>query len=137
MEPRVTVTGNAGASVTHRVTPTTNTHIAEFTLASTRRIMRDGQWTDAPTTWLHVRCFGKLADNAASSVSKGDPLVVTGRIEFDSWKTADGETRTKMWLIADAMGHDLSRGVASFRRLAKVDDGGSVQEPATVSRLAS
>lgn len=118
MEPRITVTGNVGASVNLRVTPRGRS-IGEFTIASNRRVLNEGQWSDAGTTWLNVRCLGNLAVNVVESISKGDPVVVTGRLEDDTWHPSENETRTKTWVIADSVGHDLSRGVATFRRTSR------------------
>ena len=118
MEPRVTVAGNAGITVNHRITQS-GVHVAEFTVASTRRIHKDGQWQDGATTWLNVKCLGRLAENVVASIAKGDPVIVHGRLEVDTWKPAEGETRTKTWLVADVVGHDLSRGTAAFRRPAR------------------
>lgn len=115
MEPRITVTGNTGVDVAHRVSPG-GVHVCEFTVASTRRAWRDGQWHDGDTTWLNVKCFNRLAENVAACLSKGDPVIVTGRMENSTWRTPEGDPRSKLWLIAESVGHDLSRGVATFSR---------------------
>ncbi len=126
MEPRITVTGNVGASVNVRVTPRGKT-IAEFTMAHTRRVLTDGQWADGPTTWVNVKCLGTLAANVASSLKKGDAVVVTGRMEDDVWHPHENETRTKTWVIADSVGHDLTRGVTKFERTSRSTGGGAAE----------
>ena len=115
MDPRTTITGNAGGDAVFRVTPN-GTQIAEFGLAHTRRILKDGLWQDGDTTWYNVKSFGRLADNVAASIRKGDGVVATGRLEIDTWTGADGGTRTKTSLVADAVGHDLSRGTTTLNR---------------------
>ncbi|HPZ49473.1 MAG TPA: single-stranded DNA-binding protein, partial [Propionibacteriaceae bacterium] len=82
MDPRTTITGNAGGDAVFRVTPN-GTQIAEFGLAHTRRILKDGLWQDGDTTWYNVKSFGRLADNVAASIRKGDGVVATGRLEID------------------------------------------------------
>ena len=64
MDPRTTITGNAGGDAVFRVTPN-GTQIAEFGLAHTRRILKDGLWQDGDTTWAcdgHVEGRIALAD---------------------------------------------------------------------------
>ncbi|GLX37204.1 hypothetical protein Sros01_32770 [Streptomyces roseochromogenus] len=63
-----------------------------------------------------------LALNLASSVSVGEPLVVHGRLRVRE-DPPDGDG--VRWFSADidavAVGHDLNRGTAAFRRVVKTD----------------
>jgi single-strand DNA-binding protein len=83
-----------------------------------RRLDRDtGLWIDEPSSFANVKCFRRLAENAQLSLRKGDPVVVRGSLRIREYEAKDGSKRTAVDVIASSIGHDLSRGVASFRRL--------------------
>jgi single-strand DNA-binding protein len=73
-------------------------------------------WVDQPTCFVWVKCWRKVADNANFSLSKGDPVVVSGTLTVSEYLAKDGTRRTSVDITATAIGHDLSRGVTSFRR---------------------
>jgi len=74
-------------------------------------------WRDLPTTWLSVKAFRHLAQNAAESLAVGDPVVVIGRLRTETWATKDGEARESTVIEASLVAHDLSRGVTRFRKV--------------------
>ena len=83
-----------------------------------RRIDRaTGEWTDEPTCFVSVKCFGKTAENGRFSLDKGDPVLVTGTLRMHDYEAKDGSRRTNVDITAVSIGHDLSRGVTAFRRL--------------------
>lgn len=102
-------------------------YVASFRVASTpRRYDREqGKWTDAQTLFVTVTCWRALAENAAQSLSKGQPVVVFGRYVQREWEQ-DEAIKTAYELEAIAVGHDLTRGVTRFEKtfrpaLAMVD----------------
>lgn len=113
MEAIMTITGNVGSDVEHRVV-TDQATVATFRMACTPRVLRAGEWTDAPTTWLTVQCWRTLADNVSNALHKGEPVIVTGRLRTQSWTTEDGELRERSILEATSVGHDLTRGISNF-----------------------
>jgi single-strand DNA-binding protein len=76
-----------------------------------------GEWVDADTSFLSVQCYRKLAENAATCLRKGDPVVVRGRVTIRDFEDKAGRQRTRVEVDAASLGHDLSRGVAQFQRL--------------------
>ena len=74
-------------------------------------------WRDLPTTWMSVKAFRQLAQNAADSLSVGDPVVVIGRLRTETWTSKDGELRESTVLDATLVAHDLTRGVTRFRKI--------------------
>lgn len=121
MEATVTLTGNVGTDITHRATENYGSH-ASFRLGVTPRIRRDGDWTDAPTTWLRVSCWRALADHARASLAKGDPVIVAGRMRTERWTDDNGADREQLVVEASLIGHDLNRGTAHFTRAARAAD---------------
>jgi single-strand DNA-binding protein len=112
MEAYVHMTGYVGGDVEYRnnTLPT-----ASFRLACTPRIRRGGDWSDGETTWLTITCFRSLAEHAASSVRKGDPVIVIGRLRTQVW-VKDAVQQERTVLEALTIGHDLSRGTSAFNR---------------------
>lgn len=119
MEMTVTMTGNVGSEVEHRVTRT-GVATASFRMACTPRVYREGEWRDQPTTWIGVECFRALADNVTSSLGKGEPVIVQGRLRTRSWTDATGVLHERLVIEATSLGHDLSRGTSAFRRVNRV-----------------
>ncbi|ANW20164.1 single-stranded DNA-binding protein [Streptomyces clavuligerus] len=134
-DPTVTLVGNAATQVEYRETATGG--MARFRLAVTpRRWDRVREtWVDGRTSFYTVLAWRGLARNLAGSVAVGEPLLVHGRLrvrEGDAEGYRDtrgddggGEDRsavrrwTSVEIDAVAVGHDLSRGTAAFRRAPK------------------
>ena len=112
----VTVSGRAGN------TPALHTgkgkEYAMLRVGSTRRFMNeDGDWTDGPTLWFSVKTWRTAAVNLARSVRKGDPVVVTGRLEVEQWETAEGVQRSTLVIQATGVGVDATRGKVEYSRV--------------------
>jgi single-strand DNA-binding protein len=92
--------------------------LAEIRVGSTpRRLNREtGEWQDLPTSYFTVKCWRRLAINAASSLHKGDMVVIRGRFYTNTWVDAQQQPRTKLEIEADSLGHDLSYGWSHFLR---------------------
>ena len=119
MEMAVTMTGNVGSDVEHRVTRT-GLATASFRMACTPRVYREGEWHDQSTTWIGVECFRGLADNVSSSLGKGEPIIVQGRLRTRSWTDTNGVIHERLVIEASTVGHDLNRGTSAFRRVNRV-----------------
>ncbi len=78
----------------------------------------DQEWVDGPTQWFAVRLFGEFAQNAAASIRRSDPVVVTGRFALETWET-DEKYGSSLVLYATAIGHDLARGRTAFTRVVR------------------
>ena len=108
-----------------------------FRLASTPRFFDRGQgsYRDQETVWLGVKVWRGLAHNVASSVHKGDPVVVVGRLRAQVYK-ADGEDRRYQELEATTVGHDLTKGTSMFARTkaSQIEMGTRSPQPGTTAR---
>ncbi|MEV7469106.1 single-stranded DNA-binding protein [Streptomyces kronopolitis] len=116
----VTLVGNAATAVEHRQT-TAGATVARFRLAATSRRWDKAleRWTDGETSFYTVRSWRGLADNVAASVAVGEPLIVQGRLRLREGEQSP-ERGGQRWFAAEvdavAIGHDLTRGTAAFRR---------------------
>ncbi|QAV69766.1 single-stranded DNA-binding protein [Salinibacterium sp. UTAS2018] len=116
MSDTITVSGLVATVPRHIVTGE-GLPITSFRLASTqRRFDRSNQrWIDGETNWYTITSFRQLAINSATSIGKGDRVVLTGRLKIREWENAD-RSGTNIEIEADALGHDLMWGTAQFSR---------------------
>jgi single-strand DNA-binding protein len=115
MSDYITVRGVLGTEVQRKRTKRGDA-VAEFRLASSGDwLNRDtGEWVKGVTNWYTVQAFRGLAENLWRSLSKGDPVVVTGKLKLRQWELQDGRRGTSPEIDADSIGHDLRRGTAEF-----------------------
>jgi single-strand DNA-binding protein len=74
--------------------------VTEMGLATNRTWMKDGQKQEE-TTFVEVACWGRTAENCAEYLSKGRPVLIEGRLTFQSWETKEGGRRSKLFVTAD------------------------------------
>ena len=136
----VTVIGTVGTDV--RYTPGEKGARVNFRLASTARYFNRGtdSWTEGPTTWLDVVCWRRLADHVESSIAKGDPVIVCGRLRVRQWQNEKGSGHA-VEITAVTVGHDLNRGTSAFSRqrsptVAGGDAGGDAASASEASSAA-
>jgi single-strand DNA-binding protein len=114
-EAFATVAGYATADPVFRMTKS-GSEVAHVRVACTpRRKDKSGDWQDGDTSYFSVTCWRKLAVAVRASIRKGDPVLVRGRMRTRTWKTEDRMV-SEVEIDADAMGHDLTRGWATFNR---------------------
>ncbi|MET1087333.1 MAG: single-stranded DNA-binding protein [Arthrobacter sp.] len=89
---------------------------AKLRVAVNQRIQgADGTWHDREPVFHNVSAFRTLAENAATSLKKGDPVTVAGELEFRSYDK-DGERREARRIVADTIGPDLRFGTTVYHR---------------------
>ncbi|HTW00685.1 MAG TPA: single-stranded DNA-binding protein [Streptosporangiaceae bacterium] len=82
-----------------------------------RRDSATGEWIDGNRSFINVICWRQLAENGYTCVRRGDAVVVKGRLDVRTYTGRDGQRRTAVDVEASALGPDLNRGVATFRRV--------------------
>lgn len=120
MSEIITVSGLVATTPRHLVTqdglPITSFRMA----ASHRRFDRTAnKWVDGETNWFTVTSFRQLAINAAGSVSKGERVLVTGKLRVRDWDNGE-RAGTSVEIEAEALGHDLTWGTGVFTRTVLV-----------------
>ncbi len=116
MTDTITLTGLVATTPRHVMTAE-GLAITSFRLASSQRRFdrAESKWVDGDTNWYTVSSFRALAENAASSVNKGDRVIVTGKLRLRDWENTD-RSGTTVEVEAESLGHDLCWGVASYSR---------------------
>ena len=96
--------------------------VASFGLAVNRRYQQNGEWQEK-VSFFNVVAWDALGENAAASLSKGNRVIVSGRLEQRDYETKDGEKRSVVEVIADEIGPSLRWARAEVERIAR--DGGN------------
>ncbi|SOD72833.1 single-strand DNA-binding protein [Jatrophihabitans sp. GAS493] len=118
-DPHLTLIGNV-VDAPKRWSTKTGNDMTSFRLASTssRYDQQTGAWVDNTTLFVNVVCWRALAVNVDEALQKGDPVVVTGRYQARTY-VKEEVTRTTYEIIADSVGHDLTRGVSKFQKVRR------------------
>lgn len=104
--------------------------ICTVRVVSNKRVKdSNGQWKDGDPSYFNVIAWDRLAERIVENVSKGQRLLVTGRMENRPWEDREGNKRTSMELTANAVGLDI-KFTDYTRSEAK---GGAQTEPTPVS----
>ncbi|MBB3664280.1 MULTISPECIES: single-stranded DNA-binding protein [Prauserella salsuginis group] len=114
-ETTVTVVGNISSEVFMKDTHSGS--VAGFWLRSNERRYdkESGEWCNGRSLAVRVSCWRRLAENVRDSLSKGDPVVVSGRLYTTEFVT-DGQSRTVTELEAQAVGPNLSWCTSGVQR---------------------
>lgn len=133
MSELITISGLVATTPRHLVTQD-GLPITSFRLASSQRRFDRSQnrWIDGETNWFTVTSFRQLAINSSESINKGDRIVATGKLRVRDWDNGE-RSGTSVEIDADAIGHDLSWGTATFVRTILVREA----DPADESEASS
>ena len=103
---------------TNNGTPVTNLRVAV-----TQRVQHDGEWRDGDISFFKVNVWRSQAENLADSLTKGDRVMVTGRLRQRSWETPEGDKRSVTELEADEVGASLKWATAKVERSSQRGNG--------------
>lgn len=128
MADTITVTGVVATPPTKGTAA--GTPVCNFRLASgLRRFDREqGRWIEYGTNWYSVAAYRYLASNVSESISKGDRIIVRGRLRVKEWENSGGKGMA-LDLDAESIGHDLTWGTSSFTRHSRRDAETQTEEP--------
>ena len=98
---RVIVMGNLTRDVELRYVQS-GTAVADIGLAvNDRRKNQTGEWIEE-TTFVDVTLWGRTAEVAGEYLSKGSPVLIEGRLKYETWET-DGQKRSKLKVVGEKM----------------------------------
>ena len=129
MSESFTVSGLVATTPRHLVTQE-GLPITSFRLASSKRRFDKTKkiWVEGETNWFTITSFRQLAINSAASISKGDRIVVSGRLKIRDWDNGE-RSGTSVEVDAESLGHDLVWGTAEFSRTVLVREDPEDDEP--------
>lgn len=117
----VTLVGNLTRDPELRFT-TGGRGVASFGIAVSRRYQVNGEWQEQ-TSYFNIVAWGQMGENAASTLTKGMRVVVTGRLEQREYQTREGDKRTAIEINADEIGPSLRWATASVERNPRGEGG--------------
>jgi single-strand DNA-binding protein len=97
----ITIAGNVSQEPELRVTPS-GMNVLTFNVADSH-----GKDDKKKTTFHSITVFGQLAENVASSIKKGDTVLVSGRVEVDEYTKKDGSKGKSIKVVADEVGFSM------------------------------
>lgn len=117
---KVYLVGNLTRDPESRDLPS-GTKLASFGLAVNRSYRKaDGEEVEE-TTFVDIDAFGRSAENILKYCSKGDPLMVEGRLRYQNWETENGDKRSKLTVMLETF-QFLPRGERKGQDSGNSDD---------------
>ena len=104
--------------------------VTNFTVAGTERKYENGQFVDGNTLFMRCTVWRDLAEHVASSLSKGQRVMVTGRLKQEEYTDKEGNKRVSVSLDVDELGVSLRFGTATFQRSQQNQNQNQNQQPA-------
>lgn len=96
----IAIAGRLGRDPSLRTT-SNGKSVARFAICHNQRQKDGDAWRDRPT-WIDVVVWEPRAESVAARVHKGDPVVVTGRIEEERWER-DGAKHSRIVIVASSV----------------------------------
>src|SRR5262249_36788970 len=116
-ETTVTVVGNVATDVVLRQTQDGSPFTGFGVVSSERRFDPKAEtWSEGNKLFVWVTGWKRLANSAAASLKKGDPVIVNGRLQVEEYEK-DGEKRTLVKVAASAIGPNLAFCTADAQRI--------------------
>jgi len=128
----VNVSGNLVADPEIRYTNNGAT-ICGMRVAVNRRWNKNGEWEEE-TSYFDITAWAQLAENCASSLTKGMRVNVSGRLEEQRWDDKEtNEPRRKVVIIADEVSPSLRWATANVDKQSGKSGGGSATRSSSTS----
>jgi single-strand DNA-binding protein len=128
---QVTLMGNLTRDPELRQIPSGQS-VCSFSLALNRSFKgSDGNWQEA-TDYVDVVAWGPLGERVSQYVTKGRPVLVSGRLQSRQWEQ-DGQKRSKLEVIAQDVtflgGRGEDNGGGSSNYSGSSDSNASAPKP--------
>jgi len=105
MNPEITLVGRLGTEP-ERI----GTTGIRFRVVTSDRVKNEqGEWVDKDTSWWTVKMWNKAAEQAMSTVKKGQEVIIRGTIYQDTWVDKNDGTNKSSY---DVRGESI--GVTSY-----------------------
>lgn len=128
-ETTVTLIGNLTGDPELRFVNNGNA-VVNFTVASTPRLFKDGEWKDGDPLFIRCTLWREAAENVTESLTKGTRVIVTGYLKQRSYEK-DNIKRTIVELEVDEVGPSLKFATARVSKANRGGGGGYSSSPAS------
>ena len=92
------IKGRLTADPELKYTQTNNTAYCGFSVAVNRRFAQEGQ---QDTDFFNVTAWGKTAEFVSKYFTKGQEILIQGRLQQRTWETEAGEKRHAVDIVAE------------------------------------
>jgi single-strand DNA-binding protein len=99
--PTITAQGNLVFDPDFQVTASGISRCKLRIACNERRKNQDGTWTDGETSYFDIVLWRGLADAAADTFKKGQPILVIGKVRVSKYEDKNGVERTSVEITAD------------------------------------
>ena len=99
--PTITATGNLVFEPDFQVTQSGVSRCKMRIACNERRKNQDGTWTDGETSYFDIVLWRGLAESAADTFKKGQPILVVGKLKVVKYEDKNGVERTTVEITAD------------------------------------
>jgi len=124
---KVILIGNLTKNPELRYTPN-GTPVASFGLAVNRKY-RQAEDLKEEVCFVDIVVFGKQAEHCGQYLSKGNGVIVDGRLQQRRWETEDGQKRSKHEVVAQTVTFLPKRQEAGGGEPGATDEPGLEEEP--------
>ena len=97
---KVFLIGNLTRDPELRYTPS-GTAIASFGIATNREWKSPDGEQKKEVCFVDINMFGRRAEVINEYFSKGNPIFIEGRLQFQQWETKDGQKRNALRVVAE------------------------------------
>jgi single-strand DNA-binding protein len=106
---------------------TSGTALTNLGVACNRRYQKNNEWVEE-TSFFDCVVWRDQAENVAESLTKGDRVIISGRLEQRTWETDDGQKRSKVEIVVDEIGPSLRWALATPARQPSKGNGNGAAE---------
>ena len=97
---KVFLIGNLTRDPELRYTPS-GTAVASFGIAINRNWTAQNGEKKEEVCFVDINMFGRRAEVINEYFSKGNPIFIEGRLQFQQWETKDGQKRNSLRVVAE------------------------------------
>jgi len=123
---KIILIGNLTKNPELRYTPN-GTPVANFGLAVNRKY-RQAEELKEEVCFVDIVVFGKQAEHCGQYLSKGNGVIVDGRLQQRRWETEDGQKRSKHEVVAQTVTFLPKRQEASGGEHGATDEAAGLEE---------
>lgn len=115
---RIVLCGNLTADPELSYTPS-GMAITKFSMAVNERVKnQQEEWVDRPC-YVDITAFGRQAETSNEYLSKGSPVLLEGKLRYETWDAKDGSgKRSKHSVVADRVQFLSSRSESTESKSA-------------------
>jgi single-strand DNA-binding protein len=99
--PTITATGNLVFEPDFQVTASGISRCKLRIACNERKKADNGTWSDGDTSYFDIVLWRGLAEAAADTFKKGQPILVVGKVRVSKYEDKNGVERTAVEITAD------------------------------------